>query len=531
MADRLKEIPAKILEWWNRFTTKQKSAIVGIVAAVIFTFVILIYIFTRTQYVLLDVYEDAKTASQVVSVLDENGIAHRESGNGLRVEVEAGQESAANIALGAAGFSGSALSYSDFVSSSMSTTSTDRENQYKIYMEAYATKTIESMNAVKKATVLLYIPRETGTLIREREEATAWIQLELQDTFTSANAANLARAVATWLGNSNTSNITIVDSDANALFYGGDDYGVAGVANSLQELQNQAGSMVDNQVKKVLMGTNQYDSIEVTSHLNMDYSSYEETLHDYSVDEGRTEGYLASQDLYESENTSGAGGTPGTDSNNETTYYSPDGSSTSSSSAESHRTYLPDEDIKKIITSAGVIDYSSSSITVAMIRFRVLHEEEAKDQGLLDGITWAEYKRQNASDTKLEVDSDFYSMVATATGMPQENITIVAYETPVYYDKEPLDVNWTTVLSVVMLIIILALLAFVVLRSMSSQKEVPEEEELSVESLLQSNPESPLEDIDVETKSETRKMIEKFVDENPEAAAALLRNWLNDDWG
>ena len=39
-----------------------------------------------------------------------------------------------------------------------------------------------------------------------------------------------------------------------------------------------------------------------------------------------------------------------------------------------------------------------------------------------------------------------------------------------------------------------------------------------------------IENIDVETKSETRKMIEKFVDENPELAAALLRNWLNEDW-
>ena len=28
----------------------------------------------------------------------------------------------------------------------------------------------------------------------------------------------------------------------------------------------------------------------------------------------------------------------------------------------------------------------------------------------------------------------------------------------------------------------------------------------------------------------TKKLIEKFVDENPDAAALLLRNWLNDDW-
>ena len=51
-----------------------------------------------------------------------------------------------------------------------------------------------------------------------------------------------------------------------------------------------------------------------------------------------------------------------------------------------------------------------------------------------------------------------------------------------------------------------------------------------MENLLQSAP-AEVEDIEVETKSETRKMIEKFVDENPEAAANLLRNWLSEDWG
>ena len=39
-----------------------------------------------------------------------------------------------------------------------------------------------------------------------------------------------------------------------------------------------------------------------------------------------------------------------------------------------------------------------------------------------------------------------------------------------------------------------------------------------------------VDDIDMQDKSETRKAIEKFVDENPEAVALLLRNWLNDDW-
>ena len=39
-----------------------------------------------------------------------------------------------------------------------------------------------------------------------------------------------------------------------------------------------------------------------------------------------------------------------------------------------------------------------------------------------------------------------------------------------------------------------------------------------------------LDDIEFSEKSETRRMIDKFVDENPEAVAQLLRNWLNEDW-
>lgn len=58
------------------------------------------------------------------------------------------------------------------------------------------------------------------------------------------------------------------------------------------------------------------------------------------------------------------------------------------------------------------------------------------------------------------------------------------------------------------------------------------EEELSVESLLESTKENQdqLEDIGYNEKSETRILIEKFVEENPEAAASLLRNWLNEEW-
>ncbi len=51
-----------------------------------------------------------------------------------------------------------------------------------------------------------------------------------------------------------------------------------------------------------------------------------------------------------------------------------------------------------------------------------------------------------------------------------------------------------------------------------------------MEDLLQSNIDE-LESIETEQKSEARKLIESFVEENPEAVATLLRNWLDEDWG
>ena len=165
-----------------------------------------------------------------------------------------------------------------------------------------------------------------------------------------------------------------------------------------------------------------------------------------------------------------------------------------------------------------------------MITYHEYYEEQVDAQGLLDGISWEEFKAANSADIRTTVDDEFYNMAAHATGIDRERITIIAYESPIFFDKEGLNVEATDVLSVVMIILILALLAFVVLRSMKSKQATTEEEELSVESMLQSNPDA-VEDIDVETKSETRKMIEKFVDDNPDAAANLLRNWLNEDWG
>ena len=289
--------------------------------------------------------------------------------------------------------------------------------------------------------------------------------------------------------------------------------------------------MVGADVKKVLVGTQQFDMVEVACRLDIDYAEYQRTIHEYYANAGREEGMLAEREQAEDENTSGSGGIPGTDSNDENTYQWDLGTDTESSSNYLHEYFLPNELISVENLPAGIINFEDSSLALTAISYKVVKENDAKNLGLLDGISWDEYKAANDAYVKLEVDPDFYSIVANATGIPAESITILAYEVPQFIDKEGATrEDVTNVVSLFLIIIILGLLAFVVIRSMAGRKEVAEEEELSVEDLLQSNTTSEVEDIELEAKSEVRMMIEKFVDENPEAAANLLRNWLNADW-
>ena len=541
MMDRLKQLQARLLEWWNKFTSKQKTILVGIVAVVVFTFAILIYTFSRPQYTRFYTGSTTSDTATVYDLLQDAGLTVRLSTDGLRIDVLKGQENMANYTMGSAGYTTGASGYesglklSDVLSGGFSTTESDKQKLYVDYLQRELEANFGTYDAVRSAKVEIHIPNQDGTIARQTQEASCYIRLELSGPFTSENAATMAKAAAARLGNSTTASIIITDTAANLLFDGAEDYSTSGQAHSLLELNSQAESYIKSKVTSALIATGQFDFVEVASHLTFDYSEYEQTDHIYTLPDGQDTGLITHQTTAETDSESGGGGVPGTDSNgenNENTYLWSTGTNVSSSSSETDTDYVVNERILSSAKPAGIIDYDSSSITVTAISYNVVREENVRDQGLLDGgITWDQYKYNNDVATRIEVDDDFYSAVATATGIAIENITIIAYRENLFYDAESASANWTDILSIFMIIVILALLAFVIFRSMQTKKEVEPEEELSVETLLQSTPETELEDIEVETKSETRKMIDKFVEENPEAVANLLRNWLNESWG
>ena len=535
LIDKLKEIPPKLLAWWNKFTKNQKMLIISVALGVIIAFAILITVVTRTQYVNIVTCDNATQASQVKEILEGNDIAYKVSDSGLVFSVDKSKLSEANILLGSNNILTDPYNDLDTVlGTSLSTTEADKQKKYTAYRENKLKADLENLSFVESASVNMHVPENDGTLIRNAKESSVQIMLKLNGECTVDNAAAIARMAKTVVGNETTDNIVILDTDGNLLFSGGDDATLSGYASNTLNLKQEAERIVRNDVQNVLLGTNEFDYVVVSPNLELDLSSQEVQKTTYTPAEGQTQGLLSHETNYEAESEGGTALIPGTDSNVEqnTTYVYENGGGNSSTVTQYEKDYLPNTETVLQSIPAGGIKYDESSIAVTAIKLNVIKEDDIKAQGLLDDMTWDEYKLENSDRTRLNVDDDYYELISDASGISASDITIVAYQEPFFVDHVKSSFNWTDIIQIALIVIILILLGTVVLRTLKTEKNKDEEpEEISVENLLQTMPAEQLEDIDLDAKSETRKMIEKFVDENPEAVANLLRNWLSEDWG
>lgn len=539
MPDRIKKIGTGIVDWWKHFTRRQQMIIVSSSLIVVIAIGILAFVLSRPEMIIIKNCENAKEAATVQELLNEAGIKNEVSDNGLVFKINKKDSSAANILLGSNAIQTEDAQLKDILNGSLSTTEADKTKLYKEYQENKMETDIENVfDNVDKATVQLNIPTDDGTLIAREQEASAEVFLTLDGELSDEQAQGLAKMVATGLGNKTTDNISIMDSNMNLLYAGGMDGTdtASGMSYSQLSIQQKKASQIKSEVKKVLLGSGNYDGAEVGVNLDVNFNKEKITDKTYSVPEGQTQGPYLKDSTFDQESTGGNGGVPGTASNGEDgTYVINDGQTSSQTTSDSSREYAVNERITESEAAGGGINYDTSSIGVTLKSYVKYDEDALKRSGALDDMTFDEYRDQIESQgiQQAQVDQSVIDLVARTTGFPAENIQINAYEEPIFIESAGSGRTIADYLEIGLAVLIFALLGFVVFMSTRKEKPAEIEPELSVETLLQTtkeNEEENLEDIGFKEKSEARVLIEKFVDEKPEAVASLLRNWLNEDW-
>ena len=505
MREWFSQLPSKIVEFWKKYTKRQKALFFSVLAAVLVAVIALVAILNRTSYVVLSTFEDTATAAQAANLLEDNSITYKVSDDALKIEVDENQVSQARLLLGENGIgtNNGQSDYDSLFNNSFNTTDSEKKLKAKLYKQSEMERDIASMQGVTKASVTINLPESTNAIVEYAK---------------------------TCVGNSDTKAITIVDNKGELLFSGQNS---TTSASPVIMVQQQVEEYYNSKLWNLMVNSGVYDEVSVSANLDVNISQQEiEDIKYYSNDEDDT-GPKSSHYYYLAENTDGTGGVVGTDANGEeiTDYNLLDNANAGSTLSVLREDYETSSTTTRTVTPVGDVNMQNSSMALYLTRYENYYEDQMKEQGLLDGTTFAEYQAANSTPTENINPQEMVDMLASATGMKAANIYVVERIVPVFYPAETKSVPVQSILSIVLAVIIGGLLLFVVFRSMKPHEVVETEPELSVEALLATTKENQtLDDIEFSDKSASKQQIEKFVDENPEAVVALLRNWLNDDW-
>ncbi|MDO5127826.1 MAG: hypothetical protein Q4D54_08775 [Eubacteriales bacterium] len=532
MREWFRQLPSRFIEFWNKYTAKQKTLFLSVAVAVIITLVALFMVLNRTTYVRLATFEDTAAASQAADILDENGIKHRVSKDALSIDVAENQESDARLLLGENGISASYndTDYKWLFDNSFNTTDSEKRLKAKINLESTMEADISRIEGVSKASVTINLPTNTNTIYSNEQSTSVSIMLTVTNSYSNESTQAIAEYAKSCVGDSNTDDITIIDNQGRLLFSGANNSST--VSNNLL-VQQQIEEYYNSKLWNLMVNSGVYDEVSVSSNLDIKLS--QEEIHQmeyYSNDDDET-GPLDSSYYYAATNVDGTGGVVGTDANGEeiTDYNLLDTANGESTLTIMKNIYSTSYIETSTVTPVGEVNMTNSSMGMVLTKYQVYIEDELKKNGELDEMTFDEFKAAHLEEEEIVNSPELVTLLSKATGMKEANIHVVERIVPVFYASESKPVPIQSIISIVLAVIIGVLLLFVVFKGMKPEEVVEVEPELSVEALLATTKENQtLDDIEFSDKSSTKLMLEKFVDENPEAVAALLRNWLNDDW-
>ena len=473
-----------------------------------------------------------------MSTLSQNGIKARlkDEGGSYIVQVDEKAEIQATVLITGTYGESDLFSVDQLINNSLTTTDSDRRLKNDLYMRSEIENGLKKLSGVKDAQVIFYPTNQINSVLTKANEIACSVILNTSEKLNSKNAESLATLIATALGNKDASQIKIMDQDMNLLF--------GAVKSEEEEMLTQREQWMkwvrDFYTERVveLGEKNGFDTTAALT-LKFDFSEMSYAYKEYIAAEGQEQGLYGVYKQVTSKNTGESGDVPGTDPNDETDYYIVKNGSGESSYKSTEIQYLPSEKLTNFTKDGLQVVFEDSSMAISINRVNTVKESDASVQTALAelGIDFEEYCRLNSrpvpfGENDQELLDDFKRLFSSASLVPEANIEILAFDVYNFIPNETTSFDWSIIFRILLAVLIIGLLLFVLLRGMRPEEVVEQEPELSIEQLLATTKDNQtLEDIEISEKSETLRLIEKLIDENPQAVANLLRNWLEDDWG
>ena len=542
MQEEVKKLAAQIMDRWKVLEKGQKIRLILVASLLAVVIGITIYMATRPNLVALSRNLDYRTTAEIMQALDDAGIYNTTNRSNTEIYVNERDHTAAQMYLvqnniPSPGF----FTFDDVLrNSSMSTSETITRASLGKERQSELEQAIMQLEPIQSATVIINRADDTVYFWEEAKRSSVAVVLTLYPNavMTREQSESTARFLVASIAGLSIEDVQITDQFGRNIFDGksyADDTGSVARAEAEQQREVTLVATIKDSIGPT------YPDVKVITNLvfNTDNIYREYTTYAPPIP-GSTSGMITQEsgDSSSMSNTE-AGEIPGVEANNnEIGEYQMGNGAVSEATAKSFdRSFVLNTEHGRIESNTmGNLIANQSSIAIIAYRYRTITEDFARRNNLLTDTTWERYKEENSEVVPIVVNEELLQGLRIGTGI--DNLTLVAFEKALFIDAEVTEIKLEQIIILVILALIILLLAYGLIRSSQPDEITEIEPELSVEDLLVSTKLEESDDLNeiermksLEIKeSETKRQVEKFVNEKPEAVAQLLRNWLNDEW-
>lgn len=525
MPEGITKLFDKVKKFWTDLEKGQKTRIFIMAGVLVAAIIITLVLTLRVDYVPLFKTTEDVNLDTVVNYLTENNISFKKGDN--QIYIDSKKKLDIEFDLSTKGIVSPDVTFADtWDKLSLTATEGDKENLWKYYNVNDLVYKLKKFENVETATVQYSKPEKTYWVKQGEEEdkGSAYVMLKTKKTLSPDQVDAAAKVVASSLGIP-ADKITIVDQNLNPLSRDFDQTDLAR-ASTQDEMRRQRQLELESKVReffKVGVAQNDlFDTLSVSANAVLDFDTLKSNSTKYTSPKEDADALKSEEILNENVKNVDGGSVPGTDTN-------PQGTTSYQTGGDGNSQYDKNHTVKEYI-------YNQTDEQAEKAVGKLMN-----DQSTMSISLWYGSRIKTADGLTAEYLDQVRQSAAAATGVPVQNITVSLQKLAA---EEPAKVTLTETLGELFdrfgfYALMLILLIVMVITAIPKKKPLPKEVEaaaveaaasLAVSKAQGRQSGEEYKEINIEEQSELKKQIEKFVQQNPDAVAQLLRNWIADDW-
>lgn len=536
--EKVHEVKDTLIEKWKNLGRIGKISIslgiVSLIAVIIFS----TYLKNKTNYsVLFSDLSDADSGN-IVKNLDERGVKYKLEDKGSKVLVESNSIDKTRIELAMDNqLPNKSTGFEIFDEKNMMTTDEDRKIMYQRAVTGELQRSIESLEAVKEAKVMLVTP-DKSIFEDKNKESSASIILKLKPNQILSEEAikGIASLTSGAVENLPQKNIKIVDEQGNVLSDILDEKrgnGSTDLANKYQKMKDDLEIKLEDKTGNMLNTLFDKDKLNVAVNVDLDFDSIERTSVTYDKPKVRSEEIRANSDGAGIDQQAIEGGNI---QDNVTNVIGEDGENGKSYSHIINNEL--DTETTKVLNAPGVVKRVTASVLInenlsvqeknqieELVQSAVGYDRDRGDKITIQGIKIAtdeeanedNQNEGNASFMKNILSNPIFIGIIAAIIVTALVIIFLVIRNKKkkdnYYDYEDLDVSGQMI------------------------NEVPSEKIDEIVSNIEENEQKMVkpeilneeDNLKYQDAIEKEEKAKRYAKENPELAAELIKVWMKDE--